>query len=111
MNASPATARHSAYVLGRYVRLGGEDLHLALQELRLKDGIRRISAIGGRYTATRLVDQRVAQDIYLTSTAVSGGTPGTPWYSGPRLPRLTVLTEKEWFEGGSRVLFQHVLIG
>lgn len=95
----------------RHIRLGGDDLQAALQELRLEDGIRRISAIGGRYTATRLVDQNIAQDIYLTTTADGGGTPGTPWYSGTRLPRLTVITEKEWFDSGSRVLFQHVLIG
>ena len=83
---------------------------MALQALRLEHGIRRISAVGGRYTATRLVDQNFAQDIYLTTTADSGGEPGTPWYAGTRLPRLTVITEKEWFESGSRVLFQHALI-
>jgi len=95
----------------RQIRLDGDDLRMALEQLRLEDGIRRISAIGGRYTATRLVDQRLAQDIYLTTTANSGGTPGTPWYTGTRSPRLTVITEKEWFEGGSPVLFQHALIG
>jgi riboflavin biosynthesis pyrimidine reductase len=95
----------------RHIRLGGDDLQVALQELRYEHGIRRISAIGGRYTATQLVDQKVAQDIYLTTTAHTGGTPGTPWYAGARLPRLTVITEKEWVERGSRVLFQHALIG
>jgi riboflavin biosynthesis pyrimidine reductase len=95
----------------RHIRLVGDDLRSAMEELRVKDGIRRISAVGGRYTATRLVDQNLAQDIYLTITAKSGGKPGTPWYSGTRLPRLTVITEKEWFESGSRVVFQHLLIG
>ena len=95
----------------RVIRFADDELQAVLQRLRLEEGIRRISAIGGRYTATRLVDQNVAQDIYLTTTPDSGGTPGTPWYSGPRLPRLSVITEKEWFENGSRVLFQHVLIG
>ena len=95
----------------RHIRLGGDELHMALEELRLDNGIRRISAIGGRYTATRLVDQKLAQDIYLTTTADNGGTPGTPWYSGTRSPQLTVITEKEWDERGSRVLFQHLLIG
>jgi riboflavin biosynthesis pyrimidine reductase len=95
----------------RVIRLDGGDLHSALQQLRREDGIRRISAIGGRYTATRLVDLNLAQDIYLTTAAHSGGQPGTPWYSGAPWPRLTLITEKEWFESGSRVLFQHMLIG
>ena len=95
----------------RQIRLGDDDFQGALQELRHVHGIQRISAIGGRYTATRLVDQKVAQDIHLTTTADNGGKPGTPWYSGRRWPRLTVVTEKEWLESGSRVLFQHILIG
>ena len=94
----------------RYIRLGDDDLRPALQELRLEHGIRRISAIGGRYTATRLVDQSIAQDIYLTTTARSGGKPDTPWYTGTPMPRLTIIAEKEWPEHGSRVLFQHALI-
>lgn len=95
----------------RLIRLDGDDLQSALQQLRREDGLRRISAIGGRYTATRLVDLTVAQDIYLTTTARSGGQPGTPWYSGTHWPRLTLITEKEWFESGSRVRCQHLLIG
>jgi riboflavin biosynthesis pyrimidine reductase len=95
----------------RVIRLNGDDLRSALQQLKREDGIQRISAVGGRYTATRLVDLKLAQDIYLTTTAHNGGNPGTPWYSGTVLPRLTVITEKEWFESGSRVLFQHMLIG
>jgi riboflavin biosynthesis pyrimidine reductase len=95
----------------RQIQLGDDDLEAALQRLRSEEGIRRISAIGGRLTATRLVDQKVAQDLYLTTTADSGGQPGTPWYTGTRVPALTVIAEKEWFEAGSRVLFQHVLIG
>lgn len=94
----------------RLIRLDGDDLEPALQQLS-REGVRRISAIGGRYTATRLVDLKLAQDIYLTTTARSGGVPGTPWYAGTRWPRLTVITEKQWFERGSRVLFQHMTIG
>ncbi len=95
----------------RHVRFDGDDLRSALQQLRHEEGIRRISAIGGRYTATRLVDQKLAQDIYLTTTAHTGGSPGTPWYSGARFPQLTVITEKEWLERGSTALFQHILLG
>ena len=108
-------ARHESALRSRpwvrHIRLEGDDLQPALQQLRLEQGIQRISAIGGRYTATRLVDLKLAQDIYLTTTAQSGGDPGTPWYAGTRWPRLTLITEKEWSESGSRTLFQHMLIG
>jgi hypothetical protein len=69
-----------------------------------------MSAIGGRSTATRLVDSGLVQDIYLTTTSRNGGDPGTPWYSGASPPRLTPITEKEWHDNGSRVVFEHALI-
>ena len=108
-------ARHEA-ALGarpwvRLFRVNGDDLDLAFERLRLEEGIQRMSAIGGRFTATQLVDAGLVQDIFLTTTSLEGGEPGTPWYAGTRWPRLTVITEKEWFENGSRVLFQHALIG
>ena len=54
----------------------------AFERLRLEEGIQRISAIGGRSTATQLVDAGLIQDIYLTTTSLEGGEPGTPWYCG-----------------------------
>lgn len=50
-----------------------DDLGLALERLRLEEGIQRISAIGGRFTATQLVDAGLTQDIYLTTTSLEGG--------------------------------------
>jgi riboflavin biosynthesis pyrimidine reductase len=107
--------RHEAALVARpWMRLlpsPGDDLRSVVDTLRIAERIQRISAIGGRFTATRLVDSGLAQDIYLTTTSRVGGEPGTPWYSGARSPRLTLVTEKEWRENGSRVVFEHFLIG
>ena len=65
--------------------LDGDDLGQAFERLRLEEGIQRISAIGGRFTATQLVDAGLIQDIYLTTTSLEGGEPGTPWYCGSEL--------------------------
>ncbi len=107
-------ARHEA-ALGarpwvRVVRLDGDELGLALERLRVEAGIQRISAIGGRVTATQLVDAGLIQDIYLTTTSLEGGEPGTPWYCGVNSPQLTAITSKQWLERGSRVAFDHFLI-
>ena len=81
------------------------------ERLRREDGIQRISAIGGRFTATQLVDAGLVQDIYLTTTSLEGGEPGTPWYSGAGPPHLTAITSKQWDESGSRVEFDHFQSG
>jgi riboflavin biosynthesis pyrimidine reductase len=94
----------------RVVPLSGDDLRSALDHLRIEEGIQRISAVGGRFTATRLVDAGLAQDSYLTTTVHAGGEAGTPWYSGASPPRLIVLTKKQWMDGASRVLFEHLLL-
>ena len=89
----------------------GVNLRPAIEQLRLTEGIQRISAVGGRSTATRLVDGGVVQDIYLTTTSHTGGEPDTAWYTGSHTPPLTVITEKQWLEHRSRVVFDHLLIG
>jgi riboflavin biosynthesis pyrimidine reductase len=89
----------------------GENVSTAIHQLHAAHGIRRISCVGGRYTATRLVDAGLAQDIYLTTTSQNGGEPGTPWYSGPTAPRLDVLTRKHWTDGGPPIVFEHCRIG
>jgi riboflavin biosynthesis pyrimidine reductase len=94
----------------RHVPLVADDLRLPLDRLREK-GIRRVSAIGGRFTATRLVDAGLCQDLYLTTTSTEGGEPGTPWYSGTNPPPTRAITKKAWFDEGSRILFEHMLIG
>jgi riboflavin biosynthesis pyrimidine reductase len=109
-------ARHQSALRARpWIRLrqsNDDDLRPAIDQLRLAEGIRRISAVGGRRTATRLVDSTLVQDIYLTTTSHDGGDPGTPWYSGASPPHLTRITQKKWHDGGgSRVVFEHFLIG
>jgi riboflavin biosynthesis pyrimidine reductase len=94
----------------RHVPLTGNDLWSVIHRLRIEEKIQRISAIGGRFTATRLVDAGLAGDIYLTTTSHEGGTPGTAWYSGSTSPRLRMITEKRWLERGSPVIFEHALI-
>lgn len=95
----------------RLIPTGGGDLEPAFERLRREEGIQRISGIGGHSTATHLVDAGLAQDIYLTTTSLEGGHPGTPWYSGAVPPRLTAITGKEWNESGARAVLDHFLIG
>ena len=95
----------------RHIRLESNDLRSALAELRGEAQVRRISAVGGRLTATELVDEGLVQDIYLTTTASDGGEPNTPWYMGPAPPPLAVITEKQWQDHGMTVVFDHYLIG
>lgn len=110
-----ASARHESALRARpwvrLIRSESSDLGQVFERLRLEEGIERISAIGGRHTATQLVDAGLVQDIYLTTTPVEGGEPGTPWYAGTSPPRLTAFTRKQWDEHGSRVVFDHSAIG
>ena len=45
-------------------------------------GVQRISAVGGRNLAAELIDAGLVQDLYLTTSPVAGGEPGTPMYLG-----------------------------
>jgi len=106
--------RHAAALQARpWVRpilLDDAGLRSALDQLRLEHAIHQISAVGGRSTATRLVDDGIARDLYLTTGPCEGGVFNTPWYSGAVRPTLTVTTRKEWVDAGARVVFEHVLI-
>jgi riboflavin biosynthesis pyrimidine reductase len=107
-------ARHEAALRARpwvrVMRSNGKDLGEIIERLRLDEGIERISAIGGRHTATQLVEAGLVQDIYLTTTSVEGGEPGTPWYAGASPPCLTPIVGKQWDEHGSRFVFEHFMI-
>lgn len=50
----------------------------AFEQLRAI-GVERISAVGGRGLATELIDAGLVQDLYLTTSPITGGEPGTPW--------------------------------
>jgi len=56
------------------------------------------------------VNRGLIDDIYLTTTSLEGGEPGTPWYTGAAPPRLTTITRKQWDENGSLVVFDHYSI-
>ncbi|HKE87935.1 MAG TPA: dihydrofolate reductase family protein [Vicinamibacterales bacterium] len=94
----------------RQIPLTTEDLRPVLDRLRIQHGIGRISAVGGRFTASRLVDAGLAQDLYLTTTSREGGEPGTPWYSGDTRPSMDVITKKQWTDDGSVLVFEHFMI-
>ena len=57
-------------------------------------GVRRISVVGGRSTASALLDAGVVQDLCLTTTARSAGKPETPLYSGSRPLNLDLIVRK-----------------
>jgi len=106
--------RHAAALRARpwigSIPLAGARLTSAIDRLRCEHGIQRISAVGGRSTATRLVDDGLAEDLYLTTGPCAGGAINTPWYVGAMWPTLTVTTRKQWVDAGARVVFEHILI-
>jgi riboflavin biosynthesis pyrimidine reductase len=94
----------------RHIPLVAGDLRPVVGRLRVEEGIGRISAIGGRFTATRLVDAGLVQDLHLTTTPGDGGEPGTPWHTGAVPPVLEVITRKQWPDNGGAIVFEHALI-
>ena len=70
------------------------DLAATLTKLRQEHAMARISCVGGRTIATTLVDAGLVQDLYLTTSAIDGGEPGTPWYLGRNPPGLSVIVRK-----------------
>jgi riboflavin biosynthesis pyrimidine reductase len=86
------------------------DLPAALTRLREEHGINRISAVGGRVTATALVDAGVVQDLYLTTTAFDGGEPNTPWYIGASRPDLKVIVRKTEDAVDHPIMFEHLAL-
>lgn len=74
------------------------NLTLPLLELR-RHGIERISVVGGRITASSLIDAGLVQDIFLTTTLKSAGRPGTPFYVGSKPPDLDLILRKRLTSG------------
>jgi len=87
-----------------------DDLRSTFARLRNEFGIGRISAIGGRKAATSLVDAGLVQDIYLTTTAIEGGEPNTPWYVGTRPPKLETIVRKRETSVESPIVFEHLAL-
>ena len=68
-------------------------------------GIERISAVGGRHLATQLIDAGLIQDVYLTTSARSGGEPGTPMH--PRPLKGCTLVRRHGTGADTGVIFEH----
>jgi 5-amino-6-(5-phosphoribosylamino)uracil reductase len=88
----------------------GESLPRAFEIVRRDHGIGRISAVGGRVTATSLVDAGLVQDIYLTTSGIDAGESDTPWYVGKRALRLETIVRKREVTVTSPLLFEHLAI-
>jgi riboflavin biosynthesis pyrimidine reductase len=85
----------------------GQTLIDGFEQLRAM-GIQRISAVGGRGLATELIDAGLVQDLYLTTSPVTGGEAGTPMYPRPLELRTVVRKRGTLHEAG--VLFEHFLL-
>jgi riboflavin biosynthesis pyrimidine reductase len=70
-------------------------------------GLRRLSSVGGRRSATELVDAGLVQDVYLTTTRSTAGDANTPWYVGKRELSLETIVVKEWEGDDGPVRFEH----
>lgn len=94
----------------RIVSMDGEDIRPALQRVYAELGIRRISCIGGRTTATALLDAGLVQDVCLTTTAREGGDPDTPFYVGHRPPVLAPIVRKRGTDPHAPIVFEHLAV-
>jgi riboflavin biosynthesis pyrimidine reductase len=95
----------------RIVGMSDGGLTEALQLLRSAHGITRVSAIGGPKVATALVDAALVQDLYLTTTSVSAGEPGTPFYTGSRVLAFETIVAKHGAGARGPIRFEHVAFG
>ena len=88
----------------------GEPLSMtvAMRQVHAR-GLRVISAVGGRRTATSLMREGLVRDFYLTTSAVPAGEPNTPFYAGEP-PRMQAVLEKAGRGAESGVRFEHLLI-
>jgi riboflavin biosynthesis pyrimidine reductase len=88
----------------------GEPLSLTIAMDGLhRRGLKVISAVGGRRTATALLREGLVSDLYLTTSPVAGGEPNTPLYEGPRLALSRVIAKAgQGTEAGVR--FEHFMV-
>jgi riboflavin biosynthesis pyrimidine reductase len=73
-------------------------------------GLRRGCSVGGRRSATALIDAGLVQDVYLTTTSAPGGEPDTPWYVGKRALRPRCVLAKQWAGEHGVVRFEHLVL-
>lgn len=92
------------------VPMEGDDLQRPLEYLRNEQGIERISAVGGRTTATALLDQGLVQDICLTTTVRHAGQRNTPLYVGSRPPRTMPIVRKQGLDAEYPIVFEQLAV-
>jgi len=68
-------------------------------------GLRRISSVGGRQLASQLLTSRLVQDVYLTTSALPGGEPGTPLHAAAL--EGTLVLRKHGTGADTGVVFEH----
>lgn len=93
-----------------FVRMEGDDITAGLRRLAADFGIRRLSCVGGRTTATALLDAGLVQDVCLTTTAREAGAPRTPFYAGSRPPSLEPIVRKRGTDPNAPILFEHFAV-
>jgi riboflavin biosynthesis pyrimidine reductase len=82
------------------------DWRKALRVLKAR-GIEVLSLVGGPITATGAADQGVVTDLYLTTSAVTTGLSGTPWYRGEMPPPMDLVVRKAGQENEAGIVFEH----
>jgi riboflavin biosynthesis pyrimidine reductase len=70
-------------------------------------GIVRVSVVCGPTLVTGLIDAGLVSDLYLTTSPIEGGRPGTPMYEGTRPPSRDLVIRKRSPEG---IVFEHFLV-
>jgi len=63
--------------------------------------------VGGRTTASSLIDAGLVQDLLLTTTARSGGDPNTPFYVGSRPPPRDLIVRKTGTDPEYPIVVEH----
>jgi riboflavin biosynthesis pyrimidine reductase len=81
------------------------DLRLGLETLARVHGLRRVSCVGGRTTAAALISAGQVDDLYLTTSPLTGGEPDTPLYESALHKVLVVRKQGTGTDRG--VLFEH----
>ena len=92
------------------VRLAAGGTTGAFSRLRTSHGLSRISVVGGRSTASTLIDAGLVQDLCLTTTALETGEASTPLYTGARPPVWEVVVKKEGMGDTSPIVFEHLVL-
>ena len=83
------------------------DVVSGLRTLREAHGITRVSSTGGRTLATQLIEAGAIQDLYLTTSPLTGGEPNTPFYTGARPLSTTLVVRKAGRDEETGVIFEH----